>query len=126
MELTSLLNLKGTEIYINSAQLGGVIYFSMKSSRSTQTEYEYGNKGVYEILSAEPFEITESSESYLITLKQYTQDFNEFENNSFKLEFRNGDKSRVFEDCKILLVETYVDNDRKLVTVSTIRAERMR
>jgi len=125
MELTNLLSKKNTVVLKNGVVLGGVIYFSMKSSVSTQTEYEYGNKGVYEILSAQPYEIVSSSESYVITLKQYTQDFEDFGNNSFKLEFKSNEKARVFEGCKSIETETYVDNNGKLVTVSTIRAERM-
>ena len=125
MEFANLLNIKNTEIYKNGSVLGGVIYFSMKSAVSTQTEYEYGGKGLYEILSAQPWEIVSSSESYVIILKQYTQDFAEFGSESFKLEFRSGDSSRVFEDCKATAVETYVDNNGKLVTVSTISAERV-
>lgn len=125
MEIKNLLNVKNTEIYKNGVILGGVVYFSMKSAVSTKVEYEYGGKGLYEILSAQPWEIVSSSESYVITLKRYTQDFADFGNDSFKLEFRSGDKSRIFEGCKTTSVESYVDDNGKLITVSTINAERV-
>lgn len=123
MEFKNLLNKKNTVIYKNGIALGGVIYFNMKSASSTQVNY--GGEGVYEILSAQPWEIVSNSESYIITLKQYSEDFVGFTDESYKLEFRCGDKSRVFEGCKTTAVETYVDDIGKLITVLTINAERM-
>lgn len=117
-----LLNIKDTVIYKDDKVLGGVFYFSMKSAYSNQVSQ--GGDGLYEILSAKPWEIVGTTESYVITLKQYATDYSDLGTDSFVLKFEGANSSKTFYGCKVMSTETYVD-EGKVVTVSVINAEGM-
>ena len=122
MEIMNLLNKKETAIYKNGEALGGVIYFSVKTSVETQTSQA---KTLNEILSGFTQAVISNRGSYLIAIKQYSADFADFGDENFTLVFQSGDKVKTFESCKIQSVETVVDESGKLVTKSVIHSERV-
>ena len=123
MSIKNLLNYGNTAIYKKNKVLGGVFYFSIKSSVDTDTTY--GGDGMFEIFSAQPWEISSGNNSYIVTIKVYTKDFEIDDSEIFELKFVAGSSTRTFSGCKIRSQETYVDDSGKLITVSIINAERM-
>lgn len=113
----NFLNKNDTVIFKNDEVLGGVFDFDIKMTAS--------GEGLYEMLSCEPWEIINKTDSCVITLKMYSADFIEENGEVFTLVFACGDKKKTFEGCKTVGTQIYTDDKGRVVTVHQISAERM-